>query len=135
MKTELKDEREIRKKELVSAVSVALSALGWTSAQAAAALNVPKECLAEALAGDVRWHDEWTLEVWLARLRAESALGSEAETAGAVRAGLRLDCTFERFRTPAVFIEAVRRRPRHLRFVPESQRSRSSATRSAGGMA
>jgi hypothetical protein len=116
-------DRENRKAVLAADVQSAIDALGWTSAQAAATLDVPEERLAEALAGSVRWLDEWTLEDWLARLRAESALGTDAETAGAVRAGLRLDCTPGRFRTPVVFIEAVRRRPRHLRFVPETQRT------------
>ncbi|MCR5170205.1 MAG: DUF4116 domain-containing protein [Desulfovibrio sp.] len=124
MKTEpIRDEREIRKEGLASAVSAALSALGWTPAQAAALLNVPEERFREALAGDVRWVSEWDLEDWLARLRAEAGLKTDAEAIEAVRGGLRLPCVPERHRTSSVFLDAVRRRPRHLRFVPESQRT------------
>lgn len=112
-----------RKESLASAIQAALSALGWTPAQAALALDVPEERFREALAGSVRWHDEWTLEDWRDRLRAEAGLKTETEAIGAVRAGLRLPCVPERHRTPAVFLAAVCRRPRHLRFVPETQRT------------
>ena len=124
MKTEPRiDAGEARKKALATDIQAALSSLGWAVAQAAVALDVPEERFREALAGDVRWLDEWTLQDWLARLQAESALGTEADAAEAVRGGLRLPCVPERHRTPSVFLEAVRRRPRHLRFVPESQRT------------
>ncbi len=112
-----------RKESLASAIQVALSALGWTPAQAAAALGVPEERLAEALAGDIHWISEWNLEDWLTRLQAEAGLKTEAEAVEAVQQGLRLPCTPGRFRTPDVFLAAVCRRPRHLRFVPESERT------------
>ena len=65
---------------------------------------------------------EWMLEDWLARLRAEESFKTEADASEAVPlrpsvAALRLTCT------PAVFLVAVCRRPRHLRFIPQSERT------------
>ena len=124
MKTEPRiDAGEARKKALATDIQIAVDALGWTPAQAAVALDVSEDRLAGVLRGDVRWLDEWDLEDWRARLRAEASLGTEAEALEAVRGGLRLYCVPDRFRSPAVFLAAVCRRPRHIRFVPESQRT------------
>ena len=86
------------------------------------ALDLPEERLAGALRGDELNAGEWMLEDWLARLRAEESFKTEADVSEAVPlrpsvAALRLTCT------PAVFLVAVCRRPRHLRFIPQSERT------------